>query len=327
MTVRVPSPIETLDCRQLPQSLGGELRSSPEAGSEAWLRRVAACAASLPAELRAACMAMRQRQGPVGLWLRGFPTPVRLPPTPDNCEAPPRREDSNGEFWLAAVGSLLGDLFSHADICGGDLFHHIAPTPGEETAPSGESSLSRLRMHTDGASHPLPPDYILLWCHRSGHARVGTHVASMSTVVGELEGGQVRCLRRPVFTHQLDYEFHRQGLRLRTDKKPILAGEEGNPTVSLDVDFVEAKTDEEREALAALEEVAERTAEPAHLEPGDILVIDNRRSLHARDRFVPRYDGEDRWLQAAYVRAEKEVPPGITWAGRVAHLSGLRKST
>ena len=30
---------------------------------------------------------------------------------------------------------------------------------------------------------------------------------------------------------------------------------------------------------------------------GDLLIVDNRRAVHGRSQFTPRYDGFDRWLQ------------------------------
>jgi L-asparagine oxygenase len=35
-----------------------------------------------------------------------------------------------------------------------------------------------------------------------------------------------------------------------------------------------------------------------------MLIIDNRRSIHARSIFSPRYDGTDRWLQRIYARRD-----------------------
>lgn len=37
------------------------------------------------------------------------------------------------------------------------------------------------------------------------------------------------------------------------------------------------------------------------LQPGDVLVIDNRRCLHGREPFTPTYGPEDRWLMRAHV--------------------------
>ena len=43
--------------------------------------------------------------------------------------------------------------------------------------------------------------------------------------------------------------------------------------------------------------------------PGDLLLFDNRRVLHARTPFTARLDGTDRWLRRLYV-----VPD--LWAAR-----------
>jgi L-asparagine oxygenase len=32
-----------------------------------------------------------------------------------------------------------------------------------------------------------------------------------------------------------------------------------------------------------------------------LLIIDNRRAVHGRTAFTPRYDGRDRWLKRAYL--------------------------
>jgi L-asparagine oxygenase len=37
------------------------------------------------------------------------------------------------------------------------------------------------------------------------------------------------------------------------------------------------------------------------LNTGDLLCIDNRRTVHGRSSFVARYDGFDRWLQRSFV--------------------------
>ncbi len=54
-----------------------------------------------------------------------------------------------------------------------------------------------------------------------------------------------------------------------------------------------------------LSKVVEITNDPSlytavALRPGDLLVLDNRRAVHARTAFTPRFDGTDRWLQRVY---------------------------
>ena len=55
-------------------------------------------------------------------------------------------------------------------------------------------------------------------------------------------------------------------------------------------------TTEADEALATLREVLELPHLPTSvlLQPGDVLVLDNRRVLHSRSAFTVHYDGRDR---------------------------------
>ena len=36
------------------------------------------------------------------------------------------------------------------------------------------------------------------------------------------------------------------------------------------------------------------------LQAGDLLIIDNRKTAHARSQFTARFDGSDRWIQRAF---------------------------
>ncbi|MGH7192320.1 MAG: TauD/TfdA family dioxygenase, partial [Candidatus Saccharimonadales bacterium] len=40
------------------------------------------------------------------------------------------------------------------------------------------------------------------------------------------------------------------------------------------------------------------------LQPGDVLFLDNRKCLHGRESFDPRFDGFDRWLVRVYVKSD-----------------------
>jgi alpha-ketoglutarate-dependent taurine dioxygenase len=74
--------------------------------------------------------------------------------------------------------------------------------------------------------------------------------------------------------------------------------------VRFDAAFTEAVPGD-REAAQALVELHHRfiaAAREITLDPGEILVLDNRRVLHGRKPFRARYDGTDRWLRRAMVR-------------------------
>ena len=56
--------------------------------------------------------------------------------------------------------------------------------------------------------------------------------------------------------------------------------------------------------IARLEAAIEAAAVGVRLRPGDVLLLDNRRTVHSRSSFEPRFDGNDRWLQRVWARPE-----------------------
>jgi hypothetical protein len=54
--------------------------------------------------------------------------------------------------------------------------------------------------------------------------------------------------------------------------------------------------DDAAEALAVLGAALDAALRPFPAVPGDLYFLDNRRAVHGRPAFQPRYDGTDRWL-------------------------------
>ena len=62
----------------------------------------------------------------------------------------------------------------------------------------------------------------------------------------------------------------------------------------------EPTTREAAGAFTALREALLTTMVGTSLGPGDLLVVDNRKAVHGRTGFTPRYDGQDRWLRRCF---------------------------
>ena len=50
-----------------------------------------------------------------------------------------------------------------------------------------------------------------------------------------------------------------------------------------------------------LNHLVDKHSHEIFLNPGELIIIDNRRSVHGRISFKPYYDGYDRWLKRSYV--------------------------
>ena len=64
-----------------------------------------------------------------------------------------------------------------------------------------------------------------------------------------------------------------------------------------------------RNALAALSEALRDTTAPNRIElaAGDVVVLDNWRSLGMRSAFSPRWDGRDRWMVRMYAAPSRQA--------------------
>lgn len=74
-----------------------------------------------------------------------------------------------------------------------------------------------------------------------------------------------------------------------------------DPEIVLDPAYTVFQDEIERTAVAAVESAAEQVHQPFTLMEGDLLVFNNRRTIHARSPFYPRMDGTDRWLKRTYI--------------------------
>lgn len=57
-------------------------------------------------------------------------------------------------------------------------------------------------------------------------------------------------------------------------------------------------------SLNKIKETSMHFSKKIHLLDGDIMIINNKRMLHGRSAYQPKFDGTDRWIQRAYVRGK-----------------------
>ena len=268
-------------------------------------------------ELLGALLTFRVAGSPDGVLLvRGLPIDDPLPATPTSGAF----HGSWRELAISTVGQLmvmsaLGDVMAYADEKDGRLVQDIAPVPGAETRQENTGS-SLLELHTEDGFHPNKPDFLSLLCLRSDHERRALTVAgAVRSVLPLLDARHVRVLREPQYRIRLASSFGGAGV---SAPLPVLSGSWTDPELCVDFHAMEATTADAAAALQALRDRIERSLVGAVLEPGDLLVIDNRKAVHGRTGFSPRYDGTDRWLRRCFAVADIRTPrPQLRPASRV----------
>ena len=279
---------------------------NPYSDMEAFLLDCEMRADEMPRAVRRSLLEFQVRSNSEGiLLLRGLPIEPGLyrTPTPVDGKRSPEKTTYVSERCLAMIGSRLGHLVSYIQEKNGDLFQNLAPLKGNERVQSSGGSQTRLQFHRETVFHPYPPEFLLLFCLRPDHDRVAeTTYASIARALPLLSAEHKDLLFQPLYRTGIDHSFGNvQSIKANGPVLPVLYGNRYDPFLNYDEDLMEAMTPEAAAALEALQRAIASVYKGIKLDMGDLLCIDNRRTVHGRTSFTPRYDGFDRWLQRSFV--------------------------
>lgn len=219
-------------------------------------------------------------------------TPLRFDPPR------PRAASVVLDFYATLIAYCLAQPYRYASLQGGRLVHNVLPVPGREEEKSGTSSRSTLELHTEDAAHPARPRYLILLAARNDDA-VPTSYASLAQA--HLDPEQVKVLFQPRFTMRSEPD-HVVALG-ESQRLAVLFGHPADPYLRYDGFYLSADATDPtaQRALSHLGERLQKAATKVHLQPGDLLIVNNFRAVHGRDPFTARYDGRDRWLKRILV--------------------------
>jgi len=316
VTTTFDSPvIDMTGARALLDELRADLPTVPRQDLPAFFAATRAAGGGLPTELVDRLVAFRDNGNVAGhLLLRGLPVDADLPPTPTSTPAPEDRPLIAAEAWLAMVGQVLGLPTGYLELRSGTVYHDVYPSPGAHYL-SSETSETLLEFHTEMAYHRHQPQYVMLACTRADHDRTAaTLVGSIRRALPLLDDSTRQTLFDLPMPCFLDVAFRGddpEQLRGPAAKVRVLSGDANDPLLGYDRELLAPADPESEKALAVLSSALDEVTEAVKLIPGDLLIIDNYRTTHARTPFSPRWDGEDRWLHRMYIR----VPARMSGTG------------
>ncbi|HKQ09508.1 MAG TPA: TauD/TfdA family dioxygenase [Blastocatellia bacterium] len=294
---------------------------SPYDDFEAYVAWIVKQVALLPDPLVAFLLNFRNHPRASGaLHIANLPTDPVLPATPEG-DVVRLKESFVSEGCLTLFGSVIGQVFSYRAEKNGAFFHNVKPTRVGLTTRSNAGSLVDFDDHVEAAFDPLSPNHLALYCLRADHeCRALTTIGDARLACELLCPEQVEALRRPDFQIRAPESF-RANLQAAEWSEPLAVLSGPADAVELRVNFnhMRALNSAGEQALQALHNALhapEAMAEVA-LQPGAMLIINNRVCVHGRKPFVPRFDGRDRWLQRVYLRAD-------LWPGRARANESLR---
>jgi L-asparagine oxygenase len=309
---------------KISDELGATLRTlpSPYEGYEDFLLRMLPIFTNLPQGVLRSIMTFRHDPtAPGAMLIRNLPRDLALPDTPSLGKRAVNKCTYLSEACLLGIGQLLGEVFSYKNEKNGELIHNICPVKGKQKAVSNEGAIVDFLLHTEDAYFDFRPHYLFLICLRTdGQREAATYVADARDACQYLRHEELAQLQKPQFAIRIPESFESINSEVQWSKaKPVLTGPDELPEVCLNLNCMMALTSEAELALNAFRHALNLpdVVKSIYLEPGDILLINNRKAVHGRKPFTPQFDGKDRWLQRVYIRTD-------LWEGRSSPNVDLR---
>ncbi len=222
-------------------------------------------------------------------------------------EPPPTPPDNRrhlGETTLLArvqaiVNHICGDMLAYAAEGYGRLYQDMVPNQALAQSQTSLGSRVELELHTEQAFSLLRPDVLSLACLR-GHPDAHTYVLPAHALVAHMNVFERKLLRQPLWMTGVDGSFRQDGQEfIEGDERgplAIVSGAEDDPTIVFDQDLMRGLTDEAHALIGRVVEIYRAERRSVILAPGQILLVDNVRSVHGRSPFTPSFDGRDRFI-------------------------------
>lgn len=238
------------------------------------------------------------------LFIKGAFPDESLPPTSD-CVSDliNNKHTYYSEFYLIMLSRFLGEPFSYQQEKNGTIIHNMRPRRGSEKKLSSDSSEIILDLHNENIYHPVYPDYLLFCGLRKDPGRKAkTIVVSVDDILPGISPDDIAILRSKRFRTSVDFNFG----NISTERGSgvliqVLFGPPEHPFIAYDDEYISGIDDESQAALDRLQTLLHKNMYGFELEQGDILMLDNLRTVHGRTAFTARYDGTDRWIQRVLV--------------------------
>ena len=260
----------------------------------------------LPPALVAAIQDFRSNGlAPGAMVVSGLPLDPILPMTPARGERSTEKTSFVSEGCLLGIATYLGRLLSYPNEKNGDLIHNICPVKSGETVQSNESSKIDLSLHVENAYLDNRPDFLALFCLRQDHKQEAlTSFIDVRSIVSEMDEADIAELQRPKFIVPSPPSHQKATGGVEWSAARPIFEDFDHPNFICHFPGMKALDEKAQQALDKFEEIANRSDLMSNiaLEPGSLLLLNNRKVAHGRSQFEPRYDGTDRWLQRIYIK-------------------------
>jgi len=209
---------------------------------------------------------------------------------------------------LARIQSILinaiSEMISYEAEGYGRLFQDIIPIKSMANNQTSVSSNVELEIHTEQAFSNLRPDILSLSCLR-GDENAFTYILPIQKIIDNVTPEELHLLKQPLWNCGVDLSFKINGndfidgdirgpFSIITD---IINNEKCEDyNLIFDQDLMTGINEDANNMIKKIVDIYYKERISHNLKPGEIIFVDNRRAVHGRSPFIPKYDGNDRFL-------------------------------
>lgn len=275
---------------------------SPELFCEEMKKQVS----NIPANIQKICMDFKTHGNKDGFLLLHVCLNDELEVLP--CTPESNYENVGGTTNLAKIQALLmnlmGTMVAYEAEGYGNLFQDIVPVKTMAHQQTSTGSNYELEIHTEQAFSKLRPDILSLACLR-GDKHAWTYVLNYQHILNHLNENEIEMLKQPLWKIGVDLSFKMHGKTFIDGELrgpfPILQGTTENHILVFDQDLMFGISQEADLLIDKIIDIYYKYRSSCNLVPGNIVFIDNRRAVHGRSSFSPKFDGWDRFLVRSFL--------------------------
>ena len=285
------------ECQTLLE-LSSNLTTHASINPDMFCEQAKAQATHIPQRIRVKLEQFAKHGSPTGfLLIQSVPIDETLQDTP------PDNKHHEGETTsLARIQAIcmsaISNMIAYEAECNGTLFQDIVPTKSMAALQTSMGSIE-LEIHTEQAFSQLRPDLLSLACLR-GDPTALTYILPVQSILQNISPQEQQVLREPLWMTGVDLSFKLNDQEFRDGDlrgpMPIISGLQTDPQLVFDQDLMKGTDDVSRTMIDKVVGIYYEKRHAHIFAPGDIVIIDNRRAVHGRSTFKPKYDGKDRFL-------------------------------
>ena len=233
------------------------------------------------------------------LLIKNLPIPVEI-------KTPPNNLSNIGETTCfarcqALINQYLGEMVSYEAEGNGHLFQDMVPNEALKETQTSLGSSFELELHTEQAFSKLKPDFLCLGCLR-GDKQAKTYYLNVKEIFNKLPLDSLVSLGKELWNIGVDLSFIMNGCQ--GDLRGPLAIFK-NEELIFDQDLMIGIDENAEKIKKEIIEIYLQHRNHVILREGEMLIMNNKKLVHGRSDFVPKFDGEDRFIIRSFIHENK----------------------